>query len=147
MLITVIIISGAAVFVLYMQEQDLDSNNGSKSNLTTDYTTITVQEAYDLVYNQKKNIMIIDVPTMGITRYNESHLENAIMVGDQSYLPEGMETLYNTTKDILIYDDDGRGTGLFYCEQLINHTYGKVYYLTGGFSEWKAQGYPYWNLS
>jgi len=39
-----------------------------------------------IIYNQNKNIAIIDVPTMGVTRYNKSHLENAILIDDQNYL-------------------------------------------------------------
>ena len=144
LLITVIVIIIAIVGFIVIN-QNTNNKNNSIPSVKTGYINITVQNAYDLIYNQNKNITVIDVPTMGITRYNESHLENAIMIDDQKYLPEGMETLYNIINDILIYDDDGRGAGIFYCEKLVNHTDGKIYYLIGGFSEWKEQGYPFWS--
>ena len=145
LVVTVIVIIIAIVsFSVFNQKQNLDNNNGSVPTLTTSYTNITVQDAYNIIYNENRNITIIDLPTTGITRYNDSHLENAIMIDDQNYLPEGLETLYGTKNDILVYDDDGRGIGISYCcEKLVNHTYGKIYYLIGGFSEWKLQGYPW----
>ena len=147
-ILLVIVIFSSIIIVSYIiidQKHNLNNNNDSIPTLTTCYTNITAQKAYNIIYYENKNITIIDVPTTGITRYNESHLEDAIMIDDQKYFPEGIETLYNTKNDILIYDDDGMGTGIFYCEKLINHTYGKIYYLTGGFSEWKKQGFPYWS--
>lgn len=143
LIISIAVIVSFLAYNLYIQKQN-SNNNNHISLLTTSFTNISVQNAYNLIYNQNKNITIIDVPTKGITRYNESHLENAIMVDDESHLPEGLETLFYINNDILIYDDDGVGIGKFYCEKLLNHTYGKIYYMIGGFSEWKEQGYPYW---
>lgn len=146
-LIIIIIVSiiSFIAFNRFNQKQNLDDNNDSTSKLTTSFTNISVQDAYNLIYNQNKDILIIDVPTKGITRYNDTHIENAMWVDDQNFFPIGLETLYGTKKDILIYDDDGDGIGKSYCKKLLNHTYGKIYYLIGGFSAWRAQNYPCWN--
>ena len=130
---------------IFINQENNQNNNGVDNNLTTSYTNITVQEAYNKLYINNENIIIIDVPSLGITRYNESHLENAIMIDDQIKLPEGIEGLFYTDKDVLIYDDDGRGTGIYYCKKLINKFYGEIYYLSGGFTEWKNNDYPYWS--
>lgn len=45
------------------------------------------------------------------------------------------EFFYNTTEDILVYSYDGT-TSITFCDQLVNHTYGKIYHLNGGLIAW-----------
>ena len=144
LLLLIIIAIIISIFSFNIINLNFNHKNNSKNNNNTNYSKITAEEAYNIIYVQKKDIIIIDVPTEGITRYEEAHLENAIMIHDENNLPEGLESLYDTKSDILIYDDDGTSIAIYYCDQLINHTYGKIYYLIDGFSEWKNQGYPYW---
>ena len=47
------------------------------------------------------------------------------------------EFLYNTTEDILVYSYDGT-TSITFCNQLVNHTYGKIYHLNGGLIAWNG---------
>ena len=143
-ILLLIIIVGIIISIFSFNIINFNHKNNSEKTINTNFTEITVEEAYNIIYVQKKDIIIIDVPTEGITRFEEAHLKNAIMIYDENYLPEGLESLYETKSDILIYDDDGTSIGISYCEELTNHTYGKIYYLIGGFSEWKNQGYPYW---
>jgi len=45
------------------------------------------------------------------------------------------ELLYNATEDLLVYSYDGVKS-ITFCEQLVNHTYGKIYHLDGGLIAW-----------
>jgi rhodanese-related sulfurtransferase len=46
------------------------------------------------------------------------------------------DALYNSTFDILVYCRDGTKSKNF-CEHLLNHVYGKIYNLEGGYRAWK----------
>ncbi len=142
-ILVIIIISLIFYFtILYDSTPNVD-----EKSYTNKYTLISIENAYDLIYNKSVEMIIIDVPTTSLIRYNESHLENARMIFDQESLPEGMNSLINTTKNILIYDDDGRESGIQYCEEILNKVYGDIYYLEGGINSWMDKNYPVWTNS
>ena len=100
--------------------------------ITVIYSGITPETAYDLTVNDK-DLLVIDVRTCKCN-YNSGHLPNATWANN----PLGY---YNTTSDLLIYENN-ETLSIEFCEQLINHTYGKLLYLEGGINAWKDAGYP-----
>jgi rhodanese-related sulfurtransferase len=100
--------------------------------ITVTYSGITPQSAYDLTLKDK-DLLVIDVRTCKCN-YNKGHLPNATWVNN----PLGY---YNTTSDLLIYENN-ETLSIEFCEQLINHTYGKLLYLEGGIKAWEDAGYP-----
>ena len=121
-----------------------DESKCGSGGLTSTYSNITVSKAYTLL-NSGKTINLIDNPTGCHCRYDDEHIGDptkyeAILVTRLPYY--SVKALYNTTNDTIIYDDDGKGEGLVDCYALINHVYGKIYYLEGGLDAWKAKGYP-----
>jgi len=106
-----------------------------ESGLTTSFTSLTAEQAYDLL-NSGSNITIIDCRSCKCHYTNSGHLPNAIHRNDVE-----LESLYNLTIDILFYSSASDGESIEFCQQLINHTYGKLYNLEGGFEAWKEAGY------
>jgi rhodanese-related sulfurtransferase len=49
---------------------------------------------------------------------------------------------FNTTENLLIYSKNGTVAEEDFCKVLVNHVYGKIYNLEGGFDAWKEAGYP-----
>ena len=79
------------------------------------------------------SIIIVDIRSCKCN-YNKEHLPNAVWETDWT-------TFYNETKDILIYASNDFES-IEFCEQLINKMYGEIYYLEGGITAWKNEGYP-----
>ena len=147
-LIIVVLSIGAIGIILLSPPVGKTENTSSESNriLTTSFTNITVGDAFELI-NKSKNINIIDDPTHCHCRYDDEHIGDpprfeAIKISDLKALPKSIRTLYNTTNDTIVYDDDGKGEGIVHCKTLINHTYGAIYYLEGGLNAWKKENYP-----
>jgi len=142
--ILIIILAIVATYVVFFSPFIGLLNNSEQTNRpTSSYSTINVEEAYQLL-NTGRNINLIDDPVGCHCRYDEEHIGDffhydALLVTRLNY---GIEALYNTTDDTIIYDDDGLGEGLVHCEALVNHVYGDIYYLEGGLDAWKAKGYP-----
>ncbi len=159
-IISITAAAAASYTILYNENKEENDTKPNQADeipaLTTNYTIISIKQAYDRIYNQTENITIIDVPSGCTCRYDNSHLENAIMIYDKQNLPQGIEELYNTTVDLLFYNDYGRtqvkendgnytdSTAIMFCKKMINQTYGEIYFLEGGLSDWKNAGYPYW---
>ena len=145
--VVILAIAGLSYFLLNSGNNQNNNENTNDLNFTNSYSLLSIHEVYDLIYNQSKEVILVDVPSTGISRYNGSHLENALSIHDKNHFPQGIKSLYNTTEDVIFYDDfDDLGDefGVYYCKELVNHTYGNIYYMQGGLTEWIEFGYPYW---
>ena len=98
---------------------------------TTFYTAIAPKEAKELMDNAS-NLMIVDIRSCDCD-YKEGHLEFATWNTNP-------RSFYNTAHNLLIYCEDGNDS-ISYCNYLVNHVYGAIYYLEGGISAWKNAGY------
>jgi len=97
---------------------------------TTFYENVNISHAKEII-NSTTNLSIIDVRGLegcSHCQFRKGHLPNATMYN----LPD---SFFNTTNDILVYSRDGK-RGETFCEQLVNHTYGKIYNLEGGWNAW-----------
>lgn len=105
---------------------------------TTSYTNISVDDAYMNWFNNE-SIYFIDVRPCACS-YKDKHIIDANLT---SHFSNGLETLFNTTSDIVFYDwtnDVKRVSD--YCETMVNNTYGGIFYLQDGYNAWKKAGYP-----
>jgi len=100
---------------------------------TTTYTSISPEEAYNLVYNSTNPIIIVDTRSCDCS-YNNGHIIGAIWMTNPL-------TLYGTMEDTLIYCEDGEQSSRKFCEKFIGHTYGQIYHLKGGIEAWESKGY------
>lgn len=132
--IFVIIIAIAAVYIT-MPYIWTEQTSVTKS-YTSYYTNVTAEVAWDLI-NTTSNITIIDcrgLEDCGKCQFkNQGHLPGA-------ELNENPLSLYNTSENILVYSLDGT-VGENFCKDLVNHVYGRIYNLEGGFEAWEAAGY------
>ena len=107
--------------------------------ITTAITYVTPAEANNIIQTST-NLEILDVRSCKCS-YNAERL--TIKTNWTSYLSP--EKYYNTTYDLLIYDDRGINssskTAIKFCGGLINNTYNKIYMLEYGINDWKDAGY------
>ena len=106
-----------------------------------EYYTVSVSEAYDLINKSQKNeieLTIVDCRGLegcSLCQYNRGHLPDAVR-------NDNPLTLYNLTKDILVYSVNG-SVGEDFCKELVGHVYGKIYNLEGGWEAWKEHNKTY----
>ena len=103
---------------------------------TTSFSNIAPSEAYDLI-NTSSNLKVIDCRGLegcSTCQFNKGHLPSA-------QLNSNPMSLYNLTKDVLVYSKNGT-VGANFCQDLTDHVYGKIYNLEGGYNAWVAAGYP-----
>jgi rhodanese-related sulfurtransferase len=131
LIIVLVVISVSAAAGLYISYENQDKGPTGPV-ITVTYSGISVETAYDLTVNNE-NLLVIDVRTCKCN-YNKGHLPNATWTNN----PMGY---YNTTNDLLIYENN-ETLSIEFCEQLTNHTYGKLLYLEGGIKAWEESGYP-----
>lgn len=134
-LITVlVIISVSAVFGFTVLSLSGESNNPDtdKPDISKTYSTISADDAYSLASIGNNLTTIIDIRSCKCN-YNKEHIPNAIWnINPQSF--------YNTTSNLIIYDNTGEKC-IAFCEELVGHVYGSIYYLEGGINAWKDAGY------
>ena len=99
---------------------------------TTTYQPITVENAKTLI-DKNISLVVIDIRTCDCN-YKKGHIPNAVW----EPFPGGF---YGTTNDLIVYCANGTKS-IDYCEQLIGHTFGDIYYLQGGIEAWEDKGYP-----
>ena len=104
----------------------------NQPDYTTSYTVIDPKTAYELVFNNSNPLTIVDIRSCDCD-YEAGHIPKAIW---QTFVP----SLYETTSDLLIYCEDGLSS-ITFCENLLNHTYGAIYFLEDGIEAWKNAGY------
>ena len=116
-----------------------NKNVDTSPQITTEYSAISAEAAYDFINTTTHTLTIIDVRDCKCS-YNTAH------IGAPPYFEAihsiNWENYYNTTDDILVYDDAGDNEAIEFCGNLVNHTYGKLFYLENGFSAWSQAQYP-----
>jgi len=125
-LIAILVVALSAVAYDYIQPKPI-----LEKKFTSFYTNVTCEQAYNLI-NTTKNLSVIDCRGLegcSTCQFNRGHLPDAVMNSNPT-------TLYNTTNDILVYSIDGENGSIF-CQDLIDHVYGKIYNLEGGYDAWE----------
>lgn len=139
LLIVIIVVIGSIAtigFTYYFGLLGDNNTNGPiEPVLTTTYSALSPLEAYDLI-NTSEQFIVIDVRTKCPCNYDTEHIGlednfKALKRTDSNY-----SEFYNETSDIIIYDDGG-SKAVEWPEGLINHTYGKICYIIGGFPSWR----------
>lgn len=99
---------------------------------TTSYENINVSLAKELIATNS-NLTIVDCSggCQECTWKNGAYLPRARWI-------EFPWKLYDSTYDILVYSQSGQKSANF-CEQLLNHVYGKIYNLKGGYIAWRKE--------
>lgn len=136
-LIVLILAIGTAIgFTYYFGFSSEGNTNGSTEPvLTTTYSSLSPLETYDLI-NSSEQFIVIDVRSRCPCNWDTEHvgLNNTFRALKRTDLD--YSEFYNETSDIIIYDDGGT-TAIEWCEGLVNHTYGKICYIEGGFPSWR----------
>jgi len=136
--VVIIIIAGAAV-VLGFQLGIFGEPEPYVPVLASSFSSITAEEAYDLINTSSQYIIIDSRPCP--CKYNTEHI--GLNGSFEATLPPDNDSeLYNLTIDLIIYDAYGNLDATNYCERFINHIYGKICYIEGGFSSWKNNSFP-----
>jgi len=108
--------------------------------LTSSYKNISPEAAYNLI-NKSSNLVIIDC--RGLEGCGSCQIKKEGRLDfDFVYLNQNPYVHYNTTKNLLIYSKNGSVAEEDFCKVLVNHVYGRIYNLEGGFYAWKEAGYP-----
>ena len=94
---------------------------------------ISSKDAFKLMNSTTKNLVIVDIRHCKCN-YNTNHLPGAIW-------DINPESFYNTTDDLLVYDNNGTES-IYFCKKLANKVYGKILFLQGGIDSWISLGYP-----
>ena len=132
LIIILVIISVSSVLWLTLISGSVEQEP-TDTVLTTTYSSISPQDALGLVNSSDNSTIIVDCRTCKCN-YNKGHLPSATWTINP-------EDFYNTTKDLLIYDNHGEKSSQF-CQNLTGHVYGAIYYLEGGMDAWKEGTYP-----
>ena len=99
--------------------------------LTTYYESVTAKQAKELIENNSA-ILPIDVRSCECS-WERGHIPKAIW-------QVNVNNFHNKANNLLIYCQNGCDSiGL--CEELVNHTYGAIYHLEGGYDSWVKSGY------
>lgn len=108
---------------------------------TSSYKNISPEAAYNII-NKTKNLVIIDC--RGLEGCGPCQIKrDGRLDFDVVYLNQNPYVHYNTTENLLIYSKNGTVAEEDFCKVLVNHVYGKIYNLEGGFDAWKEAGYPF----
>lgn len=102
---------------------------------TSSFQNVSVDEAYYLI-NTTENLTIIDCRGLegcSTCQFNRGHLPGAD-------LNDNPTTLYNAKTGILAYSKNGT-VGADFCSDLVDHVYGRIYNLQGGWESWSACSY------
>jgi rhodanese-related sulfurtransferase len=131
-LLIIVIIAAFYVTLSYLFPEALE--------LTTDYKNIDAETAFNLIENSN-NLIIIDCRVL--EGYGPVEFENYGRLDyDSVYINANPYIHFNTTEDLLIYSTNGKVAEDNFCKILVNHTYGEIYNLEGGFEAWKNAGFP-----
>lgn len=131
-ILVAISVSAVICFTLLFESNESEDQGPTGPALTMTYNAISPSYVYNLTSSGENLVMIVDVRSCKCN-YDAGHLPNATWnINPQSF--------YNTTNDLLIYDNTG-AKSIEFCEQLVNHTYGAIYYLEGGINAWQNAGY------
>ncbi|WP_352400751.1 rhodanese-like domain-containing protein [Anaerotignum sp.] len=98
---------------------------------TSDYQTITANEAYDMM-QEKEEAIILDVRTQ--KEFDEGHIPNALLIPDNEIREKAESILTDKEATILVYCRSGRRSALA-AKELAALGYKKIYDF-GGIIDW-----------
>lgn len=135
--LTIILLSITIIAIICIATIALSNNwiihtTTNKIGYSTTFKSVTASEAYNLVYNSNPPIVVIDINSCYCI-YKDRHMPGAIWEINST-------AFYNFTSDILVYCEDENLSHDF-CEDLVGHTFGSIYYLEGGIKAWENAGY------
>ena len=143
LIIAIVVISTSVAIgftYFYWIEEDGSNEGPIEIVLTSTYSALSPVEAYDLI-NTSEQVIIIDVRGRCPCNYDTEHIGKEDSFKALKRTEPEFSEFFNETSDIIIYDDGGT-TAIEWCEGLVNHTYGKICLITGGFNSWKNSGLP-----
>jgi rhodanese-related sulfurtransferase len=111
----------------------------AESRLMSEFTDISVEEAYGKI-NTTSNLFILDVRTL--EEFESGYIENATLIPHTELESRANELPGDYHNEILVYCRSGARSATA-SNTLISMGYTQVYNMLGGFSAWKAAGYPY----
>jgi len=134
-IVAIILVLMIVFAIIYLSIYLIWKNKSNASNeieYTKNYYFLLPKDASVFINTTSHNLTIVDMRGCKC-KYNGGHLPNATWnINPTSF--------YNTTDDLLIYDENG-SESIEFCEDLVNHTYGKIICLQGGIEAWKNDGY------
>ena len=134
-LIAITITAVAFISIYYIPFDKSSTSN--KLVLTTSFGYISPEDAYELI-NTSTNLRIVEVSNCKCKwKSNCISLNSNYTINARDF--------FNTTYDLLIYSYNGNEESTVFCNDLLNHTYGKIYCLDGGTPAWIELGYPTYN--
>jgi len=125
--------------ILWLGPQTVQEIESVPSLSKSDYITITAEEAYELI-NNTPTLFIIDVRTS--EEYNQGYIKNAVSIPLSELESRADELPLDLQTPLLVYCQSGYRS-VQASQQLTSMNYSQVHNLDGGFSAWKAVGYPY----
>jgi len=141
-----------SIIYLFSIVENTNSNQDTTPFLATSYENISAEKAYSLFEksNNSENdyeLIIIDARVKYKScisclnnLYSSGHIPGAILdtqLNAQVYYQD-----LNDTSDILVYTQQDSSQTESFCEELVDHIYGKIYNLEGGYLSWIDAGYP-----
>ena len=130
LIIILVAISISAVSLLILLYEPIQGS--TELVYTTTFRGIDPYNTSKLI-NTNEHLVIVDIRSCKCD-YNKGHLPNAIWNTN----PHSFD---NETNDLLIFDRNG-SKSIEFCEKLVGHTYGALYYLEGGMLAWRVAKYP-----
>jgi len=129
--VLILVSIGAVVAYFFIIEPNLEQEKmGPK--YTDYYTAMLPEDAYSEIL-QNDNFLVIDCRSCKCN-YNGGHLPNA------TWSTSAID-FFNTTYNLLVYDNDGQSESIDFCEKLLNNTTNEIFILDGGYNAWVANGY------
>lgn len=100
---------------------------------------ISVNEAFDMIRKNEKDIVILDVRTPG--EYNEDHIANCINIDFYSENFKDELSLLDRDKNYIVYCRVGRRSGLT-ADKMKDMGFKIMYNVEGGILNWKENSLP-----
>ena len=133
-LIIILIVISAGVVIGYTLTKKDEIIIDEGPFLTTTFTALSAHDAYNLTIANETPLIIADMRSCKCS-YNNGHLPNATW-NTNPY------SFFNMTEDLLIYADE-ESESIDYCKTLLNNTYSRLFYISGGFDAWKIASLPF----
>jgi rhodanese-related sulfurtransferase len=94
------------------------------------------QEAFDQLYNSDQKIQLVDVRTQ--REFDQGAIDGAILIDirKENFVDQA-KSLLNPDKPVYLYCKKGSRSTKAGTELLLTKEFTEVYYLTGGYTEWK----------
>lgn len=128
-IILAVLVVAAVLFFLYQ-----------KGYILADFKNVSPKEAYQIIKNNKKDVVIIDVRTPSEVK-TDGKIPNSILI-PLGNLGEGIDKIKNyKDKKVIVYCRSGNRSASA-SRFLTSIGFKEVYNLQGGINKWKKEGLP-----